>query len=153
MPEKFTGRCACGALTYEFTTAPDFVANCHCRDCQQSSGAVLATYFSVAADDFRLLTGTPRGYAYVAASGNTVSRNFCPECGARVFTDRLSGFPGQVFVMLGSLDDPAAVKPPIMEIFTRFRVPWTVPLDVPQHPGRPDGQELPPGERAGEGCG
>ena len=27
MPE-FTGRCACGALTYEFSNAPDFVANC-----------------------------------------------------------------------------------------------------------------------------
>ncbi|WP_250005021.1 GFA family protein [Actinoplanes sp. M2I2] len=157
MPEKFTGRCVCKAISYEFSNAPDFVANCYCRDCQKSSGAIMATYFSVAADDFKLLSGTPRSYPYIAASGNTLERNFCPDCGARLFQDRLSGFPGQVFVMLGSLDDPETVKPPIMEIFTRFRISWTKALDVPQYPGRPDGVELSPSERekvgAGEGCG
>uniref|UniRef100_UPI003898F06B GFA family protein n=1 Tax=Actinoplanes oblitus TaxID=3040509 RepID=UPI003898F06B len=52
------------------------------------------TYFSVAADDFKLLSGNPRSYPYVAAAGNTLERNFCPDCGTRVFTDKLSGFPG-----------------------------------------------------------
>jgi hypothetical protein len=157
MPDKFTGRCACGALTYEFSTAPEFIANCHCKDCRVASGAVVSTYFSVAADDFRLLSGNPRPYPYIAATGNTLERNFCPDCGARVFTDKLSGFPGQVFVEVGSLDDPEAIAPPIMEIFTKYRISWTKPLDVPQYPGRPDGKELSPSERqklgAGEGCG
>ena len=157
MPQKFTGGCACRAVTYRFSNAPDFVANCYCRDCQMSSGGVMATYFSVAADDFELLSGSPGAYPYVAASGNTLERRFCPDCGARVFTDGLSGFPGQVFVMLGSLDDPETVKPPIMEIFTKFRISWTEALDVPQHAGRPDGVALSPAERqkvgAGEGCG
>ncbi|MDQ1058337.1 hypothetical protein QFZ23_002238 [Arthrobacter globiformis] len=55
MSEKFTGRCECGALTYEFSNTPDVIANCYCKDCQRSSGGVMATYFSVAQDDFKLL--------------------------------------------------------------------------------------------------
>lgn len=153
MSDKFTGRCECGALTYEFGNAPDFVANCYCKDCQRSSGGVMATYFSVAQDDFKLLSGSPRSYPYVADTGNTLERNFCPECGARVFTDKLSGFPGQVFVMLGSLDDPESVKPPIMEIFTARRIPWTKALDVPQHRARPDADPQSTEGRMPGGCG
>ena len=153
MPEKFTGRCEWSAITYEFTKAPEFVANCYCKDCQRSSGGVMGSYFSVAQDDFTLLSGSPKGYSYVAASGNTLVRNFCPECGARVFTDHLSGFPGQVFVMLGSVDDPERIKPPIMEIFTRDRISWTKALDVPQYPARPDAAPGSPEESAPGGCG
>ena len=160
MSEKFSGGCACGAVRFEFSSAPEFVANCYCKDCQRSSGGVMATYFSAAEDDFTLLSGSPRSYPYVAASGNTLERRFCPDCGARVFTDKLSGFPGQVFVMLGGLDDPERIKPPIMEIFTRFRTSWTKVLDVPQYPGRPDADENSPSQpyiledgSVAEGCG
>ena len=157
MTEKFTGRCECGAVTYEFGNAPEFVANCYCKDCQKSSGAIMATYFSVDADDFKLLSGTPRSYPYIAASGNTLERIFCANCGTRLFQDKLSGFPIQVFVLLGSLDDPERIQPPIMEIFPKFRISWRKAYDVPQYPGRPDGKELSPSERekvgAGEGCG
>ena len=153
MHAKFTGLCECGAITYEFINPPDFVANCYCKDCQRSSGAVMATYFSAAQDDFKILSGDPRPYPYVAASGNTLNRNFCPDCGARVFTGKLSGFPGQVFVMLGSMNEPERVKPPIMEIFTRDRLPWTIALDVPQYPARPDAAPGSAAEAAPGGCG
>jgi hypothetical protein len=55
----------------------------------------MATYFSVDQDHFKLLSGSPRSHPYVADSGNTLERNFCPDCDARVYTDKLSGFPGQ----------------------------------------------------------
>jgi hypothetical protein len=153
MADTFTGRCECSALTYEFSNAPDFVANCYCKDCQRSSGGVMASYFSVAEDDFKLLSGTPHSYPYVADSGNTLERNFCPECGSRVFTNRLSGFPGQVFVMLGSVNDPERIKPPIMEIFTAHRMSWTKALDVPQYWARPDADPESAGKRMPGGCG
>ncbi|MBB5711851.1 hypothetical protein FHT02_003103 [Sphingomonas xinjiangensis] len=98
----------------------------------------MSTYFSVPASDFKLLRGEPKSFTYVADSGNKLDRNFCPECGARVFTDKLQGFPGTVFVMLGALDHTDEVKPPIMEIFTKRRIPWTKELDVPQYLARPD---------------
>lgn len=127
MPAKFTGRCECGAITHEFNDAPDFVANCCCRDGQRSSGAVVATCSSAAQDDFEILSGDPRSHPYVAASGNTLERNFCPDCGARVSTDKLSGFPGQVFVMLGSVNDPGMIEPPIVEILTGTAFPGRSP--------------------------
>lgn len=138
MTKKHQGRCECGAVTFEFDGDPTFIADCYCFDCQRSSGGVMATYMSVAQDDFTLLSGAPKGYGYVADTGNTLVRNFCPDCGARLFTDRLSGFPGTVFVMLGSLNHTDEIAPPIMEIFTRRRIPWTKALDVPQFAARPD---------------
>ncbi|MGY2032189.1 GFA family protein [Nocardia gipuzkoensis] len=138
MPDKFTGRCECGAITYKFSDAPDFIANCHCKDCQRSSGAVMASYLRISVDDFTLLSGSPRSYAYVADSGNTLERSFCPDCGTRLFNEKLSGFPGKMFVMLGSVDQPERIEPPMMEIFTAHRISWTKALDVPQYWARPD---------------
>ena len=138
MIEKHTGRCACGAVTFEFDADPTFIADCYCNDCQRSSGGVMVTYFGIPEASFRVTSGRPKSFGYVADSGNTLRRNFCPDCGARLYTDALQSFPGTIFVMLGSLDDPAAIHPPIMEIFTKRRLAWTKSLDVPQHLARPD---------------
>ncbi len=138
MSSKYTGQCACGSVRFAFDTDPTFVADCYCLDCQKSSGGVMATYFSVPEADFTLLSGNPSGFGYVADTGNKLRRRFCPECGARVFTDQLEGFPGTIFVMLGALDHPERIAPPIMEIFTKRRLAWTKALDVPQHLARPD---------------
>ncbi len=138
MTAKFTGACACGHVRFEFANSPAFVADCYCLDCQKSSGGVMASYFSVPESEFVLISGDPKGFSYVADTGNTLRRRFCPECGARVFTDELQGFPGIVFVMLGALDHPEMIDPPMMEIFTKRRLPWTKELDVPQHLARPD---------------
>lgn len=138
MTRKHTGRCSCGAVQFEFDSDPTFIANCYCLDCQKSSGAVMTTYFSVSEVDFRLVAGDPKGFQYIADTGNKVVRNFCPNCGSRVFSNGLQGFPGTIFVMLGALDHTDEIGAPIMEIFTRRRIPWTRELDVPQHLARPD---------------
>lgn len=136
MPKKYTAQCACGAVKFEFDTDPDFVANCHCRDCKRASGGEMATFFAVSADDFTLLSGAPKAFHYIANSGHGLDRNFCPECGSRVFTSNLESFPGAVFVQLGSLDHPELVAPKL-EMFTSRRLPWNRPLDMPQFPEMP----------------
>jgi hypothetical protein len=65
-----------------------------------------------------------------------LDRNFCPECGARLFTSNLESFPGLVFVMLGSLDRPELIEPKL-EMFTKRRLKWAKPLDLPQFDGMP----------------
>ena len=55
-------------------------------------------------DDFKLISGEPKAFHYIAQSGKGLDRNFCPQCGARVFSSNLKGFPGMIFVTLGSLD-------------------------------------------------
>lgn len=71
----------------------------------------MATFFGVPGNDFTLLGGTPKSFLYVADSGKKLKRNFCPDCGARLFTRELESFPGLVFVTLGSLDRPEDIVP------------------------------------------
>jgi len=86
MAKKHTAQCACGAVKFEFNTDPTFVAVCHCLDCEKASGGEAATFFGVPEDDFTLISGEPKAFHYIAQSGKGLDRNFCPQCGARVFT-------------------------------------------------------------------
>jgi hypothetical protein len=131
MAGKYTARCACGACRFEFDTDPSFIANCHCNDCKRASGGEMATFFGIPADDFRLLSGEPKAFHYVAESGRGLDRNFCPDCGSRLFTNHLDSFPGTVFIMLGSLDRPDLITPKL-EMFTKRRLHWMAPLELPQ---------------------
>src|SRR5262249_60145697 len=103
MTKKYTGRCACGAVTFEFDKDPDFVANCHCLDCKKASGGEMATFFGVPESDFTLLRGNPKKFHYIAESGKGLDRVFCPECGARLYSEKLGTFPGLVVVAWGRL--------------------------------------------------
>lgn len=131
MTKKYTGRCACEAVKFEFAKDPDFIAVCHCLDCKKASGGEAATWFGVPADDFTLLSGTTRAHSYVADSGKRLDRNFCPVCGARLYTSNLESFPGLVFVQLGSLDHPQLITPKL-EMFVKRRLPWVQPLGLPE---------------------
>jgi hypothetical protein len=136
MAKKHTGQCACGAVKFEFDSDPTFIADCYCKDCQKSSGGAMATFFGIPQDDFTLTSGKPKSFHYVAESGNGLDRNFCPECGARLFSTDLEGFPGTVFVTIGSLDNPDGIEP-MLEMFTKRRLTWTRHLDVPQFASMP----------------
>jgi len=78
-------------------------------------------------------SGEPKAVHYIAQSGKGLDRNFCPKCGARVFTSSLEGFPGTIFVTLGSLDNPEGIEP-VLEMFTKRRAK---PLDLPQFENMP----------------
>jgi hypothetical protein len=134
--KKHTGQCACGSVRFEFETAPSFVAVCHCLDCKRASGGEAATFFGIPADDFTVTRGRAKAFHYVADSGKGLDRNFCSECGARVFSSNLESFPGAVFVTLGSLDSPGGIQP-VLEMFTKRRLAWVKPLDLPQFEGMP----------------
>lgn len=136
MAKKHTGGCACGAVRIEFDTDPDFIAVCHCLDCKKASGGEAATFFGIPASDFSLLSGQPKSFHYIAQSGKGLDRNYCPECGARVFTSNLESFPGAVFVTLGCLDDRTGFDPKL-EMFTKRRLPWAKPLPLPQFENMP----------------
>lgn len=136
MTKKHTGQCACGAVRFEFDTDPDFIAVCHCLDCKRASGGEAATWFGVPEDDFALTRGAPSAFGFVADSGGKLDRNFCPSCGSRLYTSNLDSFPGLVFVQLGSLDDPAGIEPKL-EMFTKRRLAWVAPLDLPQFTDMP----------------
>jgi hypothetical protein len=136
MAKKYTAQCACGAVTFEFDKDPGFIAECHCLDCKKASGGEAAIFFAVPESDFTLTSGATRSFPYVAESGKRLERNFCPDCGARLYTSNLESFPATVFVQIGALDRPDLIAPQL-EMFTKRRLKWATPLGLPQFEAMP----------------
>lgn len=122
MPAPFSGGCACGAIRYECSVEPIVMGNCHCRDCQRSSGAGYSAAILVPNASVKLVKGEPKYHAVKAASGRTSRRGFCAECGSPLFADNSSG-SGMMAIKAGSLDDPSWFKP-MADIWTSSAQPW-----------------------------
>jgi len=73
MEKMFTGGCLCGAVRYECSAKPMMTGNCHCRDCQKSSGAPFVTAMAVPASALKI-SGDVKYYEIKADSGNAFSR-------------------------------------------------------------------------------
>lgn len=121
MAASFTGGCLCGAVRYECSADAMFMGNCHCRDCQKASGGAYGAEIGLPAAALKI-TGAVKYYDVKADSGNTLSRGFCPGCGARLFA-KTSAMPDLAMIAAGSLDDPSQYEP-TMDIFTASAPPW-----------------------------
>lgn len=136
MTVPFEGGCVCGDIRYRVSAEPIVVAHCHCRDCQRTSGGRMSTIVIVPRDAFSLTQGKPRGFEFIADSGNLLDREFCANCGSPLFT-ALKAVPGVRVLKAASLDDPGWLKP-AMHIWTASRQPWDDIEDaLPQYPGNP----------------
>ena len=121
MTGPFSGGCACGSIRYVCSRAPIAMLNCHCLDCQRSSGAPFASGVVVADPDMEV-TGTPATYAVRTTSGGLATRSFCAHCGSPMFT-RGDANPGFVSVRFTTLDNTAHFQP-MLEIWTASAQPW-----------------------------
>ena len=136
MPAPFSGGCLCGAIRYESRAEPLFSINCHCRDCQRTTGTAYAPVLAVPRDALRISQGEPTYYTSQSDSGETVSRGFCPECGSGIFS-KLSANPDIVGLKAASLDDPSWFRPTV-DIYTDSAQPWDVMNpDLPKVPKMP----------------
>ena len=132
-----TGGCRCGAVRYEYTGDPAMAMTCHCRDCQQFSGAAHSSIIGVPDTVFKI-TGTPKYYHYKAESGADMTRGFCAECGSPLFTTS-SGFAGVMIFRAASLDDPSGFESQLT-IYTDSALPWDdVHTEKGSFPGMPTG--------------
>ncbi len=109
MKLPITGRCLCGSIRYEILAKPVACVNCHCRTCQKATGAPYLALMFVPASALKI-SGNYKEYPALAASGNTVYRAFCPECGTSLF-GRNSTFTKIRPVSAATLDDPGLYKP------------------------------------------
>lgn len=136
MPAPFSGGCLCGAIRYESRAAPLFSINCHCRDCQRTTGTAYAPVLAVPTDALTITQGEPTYYTSQSDSGQTVSRGFCSECGSGIFS-KLSANPDIVGLKAASLDDPSWFRPAV-DIYTDSAQPWDVMNpDLPKVPKMP----------------
>lgn len=113
-----TGRCHCGAVSYEMTAETIHHALCHCTDCRRSAGAPMVAWAMVPADRVKIA-----GETRVYASSEHGRRHFCAVCGTGLFYTNEAVFPGLIDVQTATLDDPDALRP-TMQIQVAERIGW-----------------------------
>jgi hypothetical protein len=139
MKIPFTGSCMCGNIRYECAAEPMFMGNCHCRDCQRSTGTAFAAAMLVPRNAVTI-AGEVKYYEVIGDSGATVERGFCPNCGSRLFSRRTN--PKLMGIMAGSLDNPSEFQPG-MDLYTASAQPWDyMNPDLPRFPKFPPSQPV-----------
>lgn len=129
-----TGRCACGALTYELTKAPLFTQACHCRDCQRTTGGAFIVHAIVVEDDLKV-DGDIQTYFLPSGSGAGCEASACAKCADYIFVRYLYHKVPVIGLRTGTLDDPSAF-PPEAHIFLQSKLPWLTLTD-----GKPQFQQ------------
>lgn len=101
-----TGKCQCGAISYEARGEPAHSAACWCDDCRASAGAtpVVWTLFP---QEAVTISGSP--VSYESSPGST--RQFCGTCGTGMFFYNETIFPAQVDIQAGTMADQNAFPP------------------------------------------
>jgi hypothetical protein len=135
MPTSFTGGCLCGAIRYEVSAEPMMMFNCHCRDCQRTTGTAFTPVIYVPAEAFRITQGSPHYYSTSSDMGGRNKRGFCPECGSRLFGGASETGQG---IAASSLDDPSLFKPEL-HMWASDAQPWDQ-----MDPKLPKFEEYPP---------
>lgn len=105
-----TGHCLCGAVSFTLVAEPLSTRICWCRDCQHL--AANGTVNMLVPASGLTISGALSEYTKTAASGNEVTRQFCPSCGTHLFA-RSSARPQFSVVRVGNLDEPSSVQPNI----------------------------------------
>ncbi len=123
MTKGFSGKCLCGAVSYQSTSDPMLSAHCYCVDCRKTSGTGHGTHV-VTKQDSASITGQLAAYDHPADSGNVVSRNFCPTCGSPIYSTN-SAMPGMIFFRASSLDDLEIIQP-AMAVYTDRAPSWDI---------------------------
>jgi hypothetical protein len=126
---RLEGGCLCGAVRYCATGEPYHLTHCHCSMCRRASAAAFVTWFSVKAEEFRLLQGRPARFA----SSSKAVRGFCLTCGTPL-TFQLLAHPEEIDITLCSLDQPEALTPED-HTWVSSRLPWVRVCDgLPELP-------------------
>lgn len=97
---SLTGGCQCGAIRFRAEALGE-ASVCHCRMCQKATGGLFGPY--VALEGLQWTRGERARFQ----SSNKVWRGFCAACGTPLTFEHVGG---SMSVMVGALDDPAAVR-------------------------------------------
>ena len=130
MSKVVTGGCKCGAVRYRGWRASVPSFRCHCRDCQQLTGAGHSEMMPLEAETFEI-DDTCKIYQMIGGSGHPTYSGFCPNCGSQLFrkSDRMSDW---VYVHAGSLDDPSHYVPE-RSIYPESAQDWDDGIVVPDN--------------------
>ena len=125
---SLTGRCLCGAVSYELAGDVIATAVCHCDHCQRQSGGAFSVNL-VAHESQLTVSGDLKTYGDTGDHGGDtvfVRRHFCPECGSPIVSD-LVETAGIIAVKAGTLDDKSDIRPTV-EAWCDAKQSW---VDLP----------------------
>ena len=108
---KRIGGCACGAVRYEVNGETEILHNCHCTDCQRTSGSAFSTCCYFQEDKIKILSGEMTTYTRINESGRKIDFHFCKVCGTTVIWDPEIR-PGMRGLARGKFDDTSWIKNP-----------------------------------------
>ena len=129
------GKCQCGAVRLVVTGKPKNMVQCHCLDCQKSSGTGHASMAYFDSNDVAI-EGKLVEYCVTADSGNKMTREFCPMCGSRIL-GRNDAQPDLVSISIGCLEDHSWYKPQVI-LFASRRNHWDITsTDIPNYDHMP----------------
>ena len=144
---SLTGGCACGAVRYRIRADPIFVNNCHCTLCQRQTGSTSVVNAFFETDAFTLLSGEVARHVFKGGSGGDHVVVRCAACNAAVWSHYPRVGELGLGVRVGTLDNPAAVRPDAI-VFAADRMPWAaLPEGIPQFEAYYNPAELLPPER------
>jgi hypothetical protein len=118
-----TGRCLCGAISYQITGDLLGTVVCHCDHCQRQSGGAFSV--NVVVHESQLaVDGELKTYSETNEDGSEiyVQRRFCGNCGSPIVS-ALTVPAGILAVKAGTLDDKSGVQPNT-EAWCAHRQPW-----------------------------
>jgi hypothetical protein len=118
-----TGRCLCGAISYQITGDLLATVVCHCDHCQRQSGGAFSV--NVVVHESQLtVNGELKTYNETNTDGSEiyVQRRFCGTCGSPIVS-ALTAPAGILAVKAGTLDDKSTVQPNT-EAWCVDRQPW-----------------------------
>jgi hypothetical protein len=125
--------CQCGKLTADVADGAEAMTiACHCLDCQRRTGSPFGTIAYFPAETVTV-SGEASEYSRTGDSGQTLTRGFCPACGAAVYVkaSRMLEITG---VPVGAFADPA-FPAPIRSVYEQSKHDWVaLPEELTQHP-------------------
>jgi len=117
---RATGRCLCGAVTYEVRGPLRDVVICHCIECRRWSGTG-AGAFAAAHDDDLVVSGDALRWVDSPDSRRHARRGFCVDCGTSLFWKAPN--LGRTGIAAGTLDAPTGLRV-AAHIYTDDVVDW-----------------------------
>ena len=121
MSSTLEGGCLCGKIRYRVSGDPAMQVNCHCKNCQRQSGSAFSTIMGFP-ESALSIEGEFKTYDDQGESGESVLRDFCPDCGSPLFS-RVAVAPGLTFIKAGTLDETASFAP-AMHLWTKSKQEW-----------------------------
>ena len=118
---SYSGKCACGNITFTFEHDPMMHFMCHCTDCQVMFNGSFEGY-AISKDELTV-QGDLSTFSYSGGSGLGLHVNFCVKCSTKIYTQP-DILQGMIYVPAGLLRDQIEFKPKV-EIWAGSRPSWT----------------------------